>query len=229
MPTSHQQVPALAAPGEPLAALRRYLAPLQPGRGVLLWGEPIRFLAAAAAAWGVARNAGVLVVDAANRFDPYQLVREGKRYALAPPYTLARVQVARAFTSHQLVRLLEEVLPAVLTPGSLVLLLGPVSLFYDEQVPLTERRRLFQDLVRRLLTIKSQAALLLLQPLLAKEATNRRFGRLLAPVMDYFVEVREEQAGTSRRVAPTVLALSRCQLRKELSHPAHPHSQKGDL
>jgi hypothetical protein len=192
-------------------ALRRYLAPLQPGRGVLLWGGQIRLLAAAAAAWGVAKEAQVLVVDAANRFDPYQLVREGKKYGLPPRHTLARVQVSRAFTSHQLVRLLQEVLPAALEPGSLVLLLGPVSLFYDEQVPLAERRRLFRELVRCLTASKRQAALLLLQPLLSQAATNRHFGRLLTPMLDYLVEVGSGEQGQANMAAtrPTCSRLER--------------------
>jgi hypothetical protein len=169
--------------------LSRYLAPLRPGRAVLLWGEHLRPLAAAAAAWGAARPAPVLVVDAANRFDPYGLVREARARGLEHRAVLAQVRVTRAFTSHQLVRLLQEILPPALTPGCLVLLLGPVSLFYDEQVPLAERRRLFRDLMQFLGLIKSEAALLLLQPSLPKEAANQHFGRLLAPLLDYLVEV----------------------------------------
>jgi hypothetical protein len=203
-----------------MTALSRYLAPLKPGRGVLLWGEHLRSLAAAAAAWGVARGAPVLVVDAANRFDPYQLVREAAASGLPPRETLARVRVARAFTSHQLVRLLQETFPAVLAPGSLVLVLGPVSLFYDEQVPLPERRRLFQDLVRHLARIKAQAALLLLQPRLPRAAANQHFGRRLAPVIDYFVEVgdREDRDEAARRAAPAVPALPPGQLWRDRHH-----------
>ena len=106
-------------------------------------------------------------------------------------------------------RLLEEILPPALKPGCLVLLLGPVSLFYDEQVPLTERRRLFRDLTQLLGRIKSQAALLLLQPLMPKEAANRHFGKLLAPMIDYFVEVGNQMEG---RGDPRHLAPSRRQL-----------------
>lgn len=187
-----------------MSAVSRYLAPLQPGRGVLLWGEHLRPLAAAAAVWGVARKAPVWVVDAANRFDPYGLVREAARRGLSPQEALSRVRVARAFTSHQLVRLLQETFPASLAPGSLVLVLGPVSLFYDEQVPWQERRRLFQDLVKHLARLKTQAALLLLQPLLPRAATNQRFGRLLAPVVDYLVKVEDQEenrSGATRRTA----------------------------
>jgi len=169
-----------------------YLTPyrwptLQPGRGALIWGDSLREITAAAAAWGAAKG-GVLVVDAANRFDPYGLVREARAHGLSSKEALARVHVARAFTSHQLVRLLKEQLARELKPGCLVLVLGPVTLFYDEQVPLPERRRLFQEMVRLLTAVKAQAPLLLLQPRLSKDAPNRRFGRMLAPVVDYWVE-----------------------------------------
>jgi Rad51 len=190
-------------------ALSRYLAPLKPGRGVLLWGEHLRPLAAAAAIWGVARHAPVWVVDAANRFDPYQLVREASRHNLPPQEALLQVRVARAFTSHQLVRLLQETFPASLESGSLVLVLGPVSLFYDEQVPLPERRRLFQDLVTHLTRIKAQSALLLLQPILPRAANNQHFGRLLAPVIDYFVKVGDLEGVNEAacRIMPEVAVL----------------------
>ena len=165
---------------------------LQPGRAALLWGEPFRPLAAAAAAWGAARGARVLVVDAANAFDPYGLAREAQSRGISRAAALSRVRVARAFTSHQLVRLLKEELPGELEPLSLVLILGPVSLFYDEQIPLAERRRLFTNMVAVLATYKAKAPLLLLQPPLPRGATNRRFGELLAPLLDYLVRVTNE-------------------------------------
>ena len=211
-------------------ALSSYLTPLQSGRGVLLWGEHLRSLAAAAAVWGVAREAPVWVVDAANRFDPYRLVREAARHHLPPQKALLQVRVARAFTSHQLVRLLEESFPARLAAGSLVLVIGPVSLFYDEQVPLPERRRLFQDLVQNLTRIKTQSALLLLQPLLPLAANNQHFGRLLTPVIDYFVEVGN-QAGVSEatcRTAPAAAALSPGKLLSARYHAATSQPPRGD-
>jgi hypothetical protein len=187
----------------PPSAWNVALPPLKPGRGVLLWGEEVRQVAAAAAAWGAARGTPVWVVDAANRFDPYRMVREARARGLAPREALARVKVARAFTCHQLVRLLCESLPDPLEPSSLVLVLGPVSLFYDEQVPLGERRRLFKDLTRLLAAIKTRAALLLLQTLLPPGAPNRHFGRILAPMMDIIGVVEEAagegQAGATRR------------------------------
>jgi hypothetical protein len=171
------------------------------------------------------------VVDAANRFDPYQLVREAGTRKISPQEALARVRVARAFTSHQLVRLLTETFPASLSPGSLVLVLGPVSLFYDEQVPLSERRRLFQDLVRLLARIKTGSALLLLQPRLPRAAANQHFGVLLAPVIDYFVEVesREDHREATPRATPAVSAPPAGRLWGREAHAAPSQVQKGDL
>lgn len=173
-----------------MTALGRWLGPLRPGRGALLWGESIRPLAAVAATWGVARGGRVLVVDATNHFDPYGLVRVGREQGLDPQSLLARVQVARAFTCHQLVRLCQEELAGSLEANSLVLVLGPVNLFYDEQVPLAERRRLFRDLVRTLAEVKTKAPLLVLQPSLPRRAANRHFGRMLMPIVDYLAGVR---------------------------------------
>lgn len=160
---------------------------LRPGRALLVWGEGLRSLAAAAAAWAVARGIRVLVVDAANAFDPYRLVREGRRRGLRPGEILRRVRVARAFTSHQLVRLLTEELAAQVQPSDLLLLLGPVTLFYDEQVPEPERRRLFQHLVETLAAVKARHPLLLLQPPRPAGAPNRHFGRRLAGLVDLFL------------------------------------------
>ncbi|MFI5330611.1 MAG: hypothetical protein ACHQ2F_06180, partial [Desulfobaccales bacterium] len=212
---NYEPNPPTAGPQSRLTALSRYLAPLKPGRSVLLWGEHLSPLAAAAAAWGAARGTPILVVDAANRFDPYGLVREARGRGLARQVVLAQVRVARAFTCHQLVRLVEEILPPVLEPGCLVLVLGPVILFYDEQVPLAERRRLFRDLTNLLGRIKSQAALLLLQPLMPRGAANRHFGKLLAPIIDYFVEVGSRMAGHDQTPPPGSRRLQRGDLKSE--------------
>ena len=214
-----------------MKALSRYLAPLKPGRSVLLWGEHLRPLAAAAAAWGVARGTPVLVVDAANRFDPYGLVREAAGRGLAPQDALAQVRVARAFTCHQLVRLVEETFPAILAPGCLVLrpgtgepvlrrtgalggtappLSGPDEPPGPDQVP---------------------AALLLLQPLMPREASNRHFGKLLAPVIDYFVEVesREGRPGAGPRAIPAVAVRPPGTLWGGPHHAAPSRPQRGEL
>ena len=175
-----------------------WLATASAGQGLLLFGETIRPLVAPAAVWATARGAKVLVVDAVGAFDPYHLAREARFRGLVPAKALDQVRVARAFTCHQLVRLVRESLPAELaaipspeggTPPALLLLLGPCSLFYDEQVPLAERRQLFQTLVHGLAQLKPRATIWLLQPCLPQVIPNRHFGRGLAPLVDTILEL----------------------------------------
>lgn len=184
------------------------LSPLQVGQGLLTFGEAMRPLAAAAAAWGVAQGLRVFVVDAANRFDPYQLAREGRKRGLRSEQVLSRVWVARAFTCHQLVQLVQEGLPAELAgvERALVILLGPCSLFYDEQVPLPERRRLFRTMMGALARIKQHAALWFLQPSLSPQVANQHFGRLLARLAEQVVRVGAGEGGARGRPLSTRLA-----------------------
>ncbi len=179
----------------------RDLVVWQKASSLLTFGDGMRPLTAAAAAWGVARGLRVFVVDAANRFDPYQLAREGRKRGLRPEQVLSRVWVARAFTCHQLVQLVQESLPVELAgvEKALVILLGPCSLFYDEQVPLAERRRLFRSLMGGLAQIKQQAALWFLQPTLPPQVANQHFGRLLARLADQVIRVGAGEGGVRGR------------------------------
>jgi hypothetical protein len=85
--------------------------------------------------------------------------------------------------------------------------------------------------VRLLARIKTGSALLLLQPRLPRAAANQHFGRLLAPVIDYFVEVesREDQRQATRRPTPAVSALSPGNLWGGRAYPAPSRPQRGDL
>jgi len=164
------------------------------GRHVLVFGEAVRPLAAPAMVWALRRGGRVVVLDAALAFDPYRLAREARRRGLAPAAALAAVRVARAFTCHQLVRLVQEDLPRELSGSgaTLLLVLGPCTLFYDEQVPLAERRRLFAALVAGLARLKTRAALWLIQPNLPPVVGNQHFGRQLAGLVEQVWEVGDD-------------------------------------
>jgi hypothetical protein len=64
-----------------------------------------------------------------------------------------------------------------------------------------------------------------------RAAANRRFGRLLAPVMDYFVkmESREDRSGAIRRATPAASARPSDKLWGERHNAASYRPQKGDL
>ncbi len=126
------------------------------GRVTALTGPPgpseglLSFLLAAA----LARGHTVSLRQGSLRFSPYALVEDLRRLGEGPE-ALERLQVARGFTVHQLVRLLEgwaedwhEPLPALLVVTDLP------TLFEDEDVAREERAALFHhagDVLGRLL------------------------------------------------------------------------------
>ncbi len=79
------------------------------------------------------------VLDGGNTFNVYELARSLRRRLVDYQPTLQRVELARAFTCHQMVLLLEEAASAR-TP---TLVLDLLATFGDEGVRLSERLRLF--------------------------------------------------------------------------------------
>jgi hypothetical protein len=117
-------------------------------------------------------------------------------------------------------------------PLSLVLILGPVSLFYDEQIPLAERRRLFGHMVDTLTAYKARAPLLLLQPPLPRGAVNRHFGRLMTPLLDSLVKMenhQENRIGTPGGEVSMGASPSRFHDRGKRRYPGPGRSQTGGL
>lgn len=94
----------------------------------------------------------VLVADGANTFDPYLISRFARRENLSPPTLLKKIFVARAFTCHQFVTLIREHLEPLLCPEtySLVVLLGPGNMFFDEDVPGEEAVFLFRQILAQI-------------------------------------------------------------------------------
>jgi len=95
------------------------------------------------------------VMDCGNRFNAYILAR--KLYRLRrgdPKQVLERVYVSRAFTCYQVTALLEQA--AVCTDPTL--LIDLLDTFYDQSVPLGERRRLLDISLEHLQRLSQQAA-----------------------------------------------------------------------
>ena len=173
-------------------ALSRYLAPLKPGRGVLLWGEHLRPLAAAAAAWGVARGSTGLGSGCGQPLRSLRLVREARAGSSAPSRPCAgaggpglHLPPTGAPGGGDLPGGLDARLPGA-RPGTGEPVLRRTGALGGTPPPLPGPDHLLGR-------IKTQAALLLLQPLMPQAAGNRHFGRLLAPVIDYFVEVGNQE------------------------------------
>ncbi len=145
----------------------------------LLWGaDGVYEAASTVAAFADHRGAAVTVVDGANAFDPYMVSRYAVKRGLDPAEVLRHVRIARAFTCYQLATLLCERLAAVPPDGpALVVLLGPCTTFFDENVPLKDAQLLFQRMLRRVEELGASGLLLFMAQSL--RPMNRRRRHLL--------------------------------------------------
>lgn len=128
-----------------------------PTKKILFWGEGVGEISSYVAGWMAGEGIDVIVLDGANRFDPYMVSTFAKRASISPEGLLKRIRIARAFTCYQMTALVEEKLISLLkkeeraAPFSppRVILLGPVTPFLDEDVSEREVRPLFERLLRK--------------------------------------------------------------------------------
>jgi hypothetical protein len=134
-------------------------SPVQSGspRKILFWGEGIGEIASHAAGWMAGQGIDVIVLDGANRFDPYRVSSFAKKELMSPETLLKRIRIARAFTCYQMATLIEERLISLFRKGgkitrskkTWVILLGLANTFLDEDVPEREVRPLFERSLRK--------------------------------------------------------------------------------
>jgi len=110
------------------------------------------------AGWMVGRGIDVIVLDGANRFNPY-IASSFARKALIPPERLLKgIQIARAFTCYQMATLMGKQLDLFLRQGGAVaktqkpwvIILGPITTFLDEDIHEREAQSLFEISLRKL-------------------------------------------------------------------------------
>ena len=86
------------------------------------------------------------VLDGGNRFNVYPVARAVRRFTPDLTGALARIRLSRAFTCYQVLELLQEI-PA---DGLPVLVIDLLATFYDDNVRLTESRRLLDACIPHL-------------------------------------------------------------------------------
>ena len=125
---------------------------------VLFWEEGAGEISSYIAGWMSGQGIDVVVLDGANRFDPYVVSSFAKKALIPPESLLKRIRIARAFTCYQMATLVEEKLIALLKQEEAVsqaykpwvILLGPITTFLDEDVPERESRPLFERMLRKM-------------------------------------------------------------------------------
>lgn len=137
------------------------------------------------------QDRSVVLVDAAQAFDPYRVARLGRLQGTPPRLLLERIRLSRTFTCHQLAQLLCEILPGRNGEEPLFVL-GPCSLFYDDQVAMKERLALFQKITVILPALgKQRRGLYLFQPPLPEKIRKHYFGRRLAGSVEWVIRISE--------------------------------------
>ncbi len=129
---------------------------------VLLYGwEATYTMAMRLIAHAVLRQAPVLLVDSANVFDPYLVAQIAVQHHQDPVHLLTAIRLARTFTCHQLRDRIKR-LPVCTRPSrTLLVILGPCTPFFDEDVPQAEAAAVFQR-IKEILRIQRRCHPLLL-------------------------------------------------------------------
>jgi len=95
-------------------------------------------------------GARVFVLDGENSFRSYAVARYARALGLNPRHALAQVRVARAFTCYQMTDLVAKVSARAGAADAAIVCLGLLGTFYDEDVPLSDARRLLQNTIAEL-------------------------------------------------------------------------------
>jgi hypothetical protein len=145
---------------EILLQLIRIGQPAQPlfPRKVLFWGERAGEISSYVAGWLAGKGIEVVVLDGANRFDPYMASSFARKALIPPERLLKRIRIARAFTCYQMAIMVGERLNSLLRQEGAtappedrwVILLGPATPFMDEDVSEREVRPLFERSLKKI-------------------------------------------------------------------------------
>jgi len=121
-----------------------------PPTRILFGGEGIGAISSYVAGWMASRRIDVIVLDGANRFDPYAVSSFARKECLSPEGLLKSIRIARAFTCYQMATLMGEKLQNAIGRAQKpwVILLGPITTFLDEDIPEREVRPLFERALR---------------------------------------------------------------------------------
>lgn len=187
------------APEDWSLALRYARVPFYPDdKLLLLYGHTLVFrLGLHIATERVLAGEPVLYVDGANTFDPFAVGRLARARRRQPRQVLAMIHVARAFSSHQVERLISDCLGAALDryQARIAMLAGLFETFYDQTIPDHDAERLFGRMMNAIIRLTQQGYTLIClcpsAPILT-HAGRQRFDQLRVRA-DRVLRVEEAQ------------------------------------
>jgi hypothetical protein len=182
------RTPASQPPWAHVLPVRPVLALPPRARSVFLWGDGrVQGVALHTAARVLATGAQVAIIDADTAFQLRPLVAMAKACRIPSEAFLRRAHIVRAFTCWQFTTLFCERLAPLLAshPIGLVILLDPLTHFFDEDVTRKEATLLFRRVLDALTQMPSAGPrLLMAQTVPAYRPPGRRFARDLLRVVD---------------------------------------------
>jgi hypothetical protein len=173
------------------------------GSSILFFGEAMARLSAYLISRLSLQGKSITLLDAAQSFDPYWVARAGRYGGVPARPLLERIRLSRAFTCHQLVTLVGDLLSGRKLEEPLFIL-GPCILFYDDQVALKERQILFQQVVQALSLFNQQGpGCFLFQGPISRRAKNQHFGRTLSKSVQWVIQVGKGDQGLEGKLLKT--------------------------
>lgn len=155
---------ASSLPGESLRELSGAADILhhQPAYIHMLHGHSLIY--SASLVLGVALQQPIVIIDGAMRFNSYTLSAIARSLSLPPQQALRQAHVTRSFTAFQTEAAIREKLPDFLArfPCPLVIILGLLDTYYDEQVKPLECYRSLERVMYALRTIRQRRTHVLL-------------------------------------------------------------------
>jgi len=133
-------------------------------RLVLLYGHPLVFrLGLYAVGEHALAGEPVVYLDGAHTFDPFFIGRMARAHRRQPRALLSMIHVARAFTCHQLERLVSDCLSSMLDryQARIAVLSGLFDTLYGQAVPEHEATRLFGRMMQASQRLAQQGYILL--------------------------------------------------------------------
>ena len=175
-------------------------------------------IASYVAGWMAAQGVEVVVLDGANRFDPYTVSFFARKLLISPEALLRKIRMARAFTCYQMSALMGEKLAAFLKAEAIdqalkprVILLGPLTTFLDEDVSEREVSSLLERSLKNVDALAAEGvSFFLFQSLLSPRSRRAHLMRKLLQFshLVWKISLGDEGPKVAMEKGPTELQIS---------------------
>lgn len=160
----------------------------------LLYGHPqVNSLAQRLLARPLSQGYGVTVLDAGNLFDPYLISRMAQGMGREPREFLSKILISRSFTCHQTHALVASLHPHL---SRIILVLGCLTTFYDEEISLGERATLFKKTLALLRETSQRGAGVFVTSVDSPADLRCGFAKLLVHTVDRAARLDLRQDGS---------------------------------